>query len=106
MGWDSIGAAHGSIRQAIDASKALLESSGDIVPERQREIVGSIVESLVDAKSCLTSAQEDREATFERVRTLSKALERHDAIDKHLDAYYLLNEHKVAAGDPHCLRCW
>lgn len=106
MAWDSIGSAQCLIMRAVDASKVLLDAEDPLSHEKQRAIAIHLVQSLVEVKSELGAAREERSALYEEIRSLSKSFERRDAIGKHLDAYYLTDGQKRPTGDPHCLRCW
>ncbi len=99
-----ISAAVGSVKAAIEITKALRE--GDPEKAELKLKLVDLVDRLADARTALIEVQEALAQKDKRIAELEEAFETKDEVVKHGDAYYLKDRSGNPTAQPLCLRCW
>lgn len=103
---ENISLALNSIKTAIDIARLISESGTSLEKAELKLKLAEILDALADAKIEITGFQSLLSEKDERIRELEEAFALKEKLVKKGDAYYGVDEHNAAAGDPYCLHCW
>lgn len=102
----TISAFLGSIKTATDIAKTIKSVDASLEKAELKLKIAELIVSLADAKMSAVEIQDLIKEKDEKIISLEKAFELKSHIVRRGFAYYEMDEHGDATGDPFCSYCW